>query len=43
MKQMKKEVQQKPKSQKIIKQSTIEKQAPAPVVPLSGKVQPVQM
>ena len=33
----KKEVQQKPKSQKIIKQSTIEKQAPAPVVPLSGK------
>jgi pyruvate dehydrogenase E2 component (dihydrolipoamide acetyltransferase) len=33
----KKEVQQKPKSQKVIKQSTIEKQAPAPVVPLSGK------
>ena len=33
----KKEVQQKPKSQKIIKQRTIEKQAPAPVVPLSGK------
>ena len=33
----KKEVQQKPKSQKIIKQSTIEKQVPAPVVSLSGK------
>ena len=33
----KKEVQQKPKSQKVIKQSTIEKQAPAPVVSLSGK------
>ena len=33
----KKEVQQKPKSQKIIKQSTIEKQAPAPVVSLGGK------
>ena len=33
----KKVVQQKPKSQKIIKQSTIEKQAPAPVVSLSGK------
>jgi len=30
-------VQQQPGSQKIIKQSTIEKQAPAPVVPLSGK------
>ena len=33
----KKEIEKKPESIKIEKQSTIEQQAPAPVVPLSGK------